>query len=180
MTTTASPPSPATWNLASPATASYPEASVASPPSPALDLPISWIPASFAGSPLGMTPISSCTGSLSSLCFFGGFRGVYLINGIFFPGKYLVHIFSVTKQGFRAKIISFHNLYRGDTPFCSEDCRQEQIEIDEAKEKKWRRSSSAAMKALRKKDQQRRRSASPNKSSPPPDYPFRAGTVAAA
>ncbi|KAG6596906.1 FCS-Like Zinc finger 1, partial [Cucurbita argyrosperma subsp. sororia] len=71
-------------------------------------------------------------------------------------------------------------MYRGDTPFCSEDCRQEQIEIDEAKEKKWRRSSSAAMKALRKKDQQRRRSASPNKSSPPPDYPFRAGTVAAA
>ncbi|CAK9321549.1 unnamed protein product [Citrullus colocynthis] len=71
-------------------------------------------------------------------------------------------------------------MYRGDTPFCSEECRQEQIEIDEAKEKKWRRSSAAAMKALRKKDQQRRRSTSPNKSSPPPDYPFCAGTVAAA
>ncbi|XP_022155517.1 uncharacterized protein LOC111022644 [Momordica charantia] len=69
-------------------------------------------------------------------------------------------------------------MYRGDTPFCSEECREEQIEIDEAKEKKWRRSSSAAMKALRKKDQ--RRSTSPNKSSPPNDYPLRAGTVAAA
>ncbi|KAG6577647.1 Protein MARD1 [Cucurbita argyrosperma subsp. argyrosperma] len=71
-------------------------------------------------------------------------------------------------------------MYRGDTPFCSEECRQEQIEIDEAKEKKWRRSSSSAMKALRKKDQQRRRSTSPNKSSPPPDYPLYTGTVAAA
>ncbi|KAG9452488.1 hypothetical protein H6P81_005392 [Aristolochia fimbriata] len=28
-------------------------------------------------------------------------------------------------------------MYRGDTPFCSEECRQEQIEIDEAKEKNW-------------------------------------------
>uniref|UniRef100_A0A7N0U5D2 FLZ-type domain-containing protein n=1 Tax=Kalanchoe fedtschenkoi TaxID=63787 RepID=A0A7N0U5D2_KALFE len=27
-------------------------------------------------------------------------------------------------------------MYRGDTPFCSDDCRQEQIEFDEAKEKK--------------------------------------------
>lgn len=27
-------------------------------------------------------------------------------------------------------------MYRGDTPFCSEECRQEQIEIDEANEKK--------------------------------------------
>ncbi|KAJ8505284.1 hypothetical protein OPV22_006170 [Ensete ventricosum] len=26
-------------------------------------------------------------------------------------------------------------MYRGDTPFCSEECRQEQIEIDEAGEK---------------------------------------------
>ncbi|WOL06118.1 hypothetical protein Cni_G14850 [Canna indica] len=35
-------------------------------------------------------------------------------------------------------------MYRGDTPFCSEDCRQEQIAIDEAKEKSWRRSLKAA------------------------------------
>ncbi|XP_072956880.1 FCS-Like Zinc finger 3-like [Typha angustifolia] len=27
-------------------------------------------------------------------------------------------------------------MYRGDTPFCSEECRQQQIEMDEAKEKK--------------------------------------------
>ncbi|CAH1441048.1 unnamed protein product [Lactuca virosa] len=29
-------------------------------------------------------------------------------------------------------------MYRGDNPFCSQECRQEQIEIDDAKEKKWR------------------------------------------
>ncbi|CAA7393213.1 unnamed protein product [Spirodela intermedia] len=28
-------------------------------------------------------------------------------------------------------------MYRGDTPFCSEECRQEQIEIDEAREKSF-------------------------------------------
>lgn len=30
---------------------------------------------------------------------------------------------------------------RGNTPFCSKECREEQIEIDEAKEKSWKRSS---------------------------------------
>nr|KYP51468.1 hypothetical protein KK1_026626 [Cajanus cajan] len=64
-------------------------------------------------------------------------------------------------------------MYRGDTPFCSEECRQEQIEIDEAKEKK--RNLSSSMKALRKKEQ--RKSSSPNKSQ---DYSFRTGAVAAA
>jgi len=59
---------------------------------------------------------------------------------------------------------------RGDTPFCSEECRQDQIERDDAKEKNKNISS---MKALRKKEQ--RKSVSPNK-----DYSFRAGTVAAA
>ncbi|MQM14889.1 hypothetical protein Taro_047828 [Colocasia esculenta] len=33
-------------------------------------------------------------------------------------------------------------MYRGDTPFCSEECRQEQIELDEAREEEaasyWR------------------------------------------
>ncbi|ESW28604.1 hypothetical protein PHAVU_002G003100 [Phaseolus vulgaris] len=61
-------------------------------------------------------------------------------------------------------------MYRGDTPFCSEECRQDQIERDDAKEKNKNISS---MKALRKKEQ--RKSVSPNK-----DYSFRAGTVAAA
>ncbi|TKY70750.1 hypothetical protein E2542_SST07043 [Spatholobus suberectus] len=64
-------------------------------------------------------------------------------------------------------------MYRGDTPFCSEECRQEQIERDEAKEKNKNLSSS--MKALRKKEQ--RKSVSPNKTQ---DYSFRTGTVAAA
>ncbi|XP_047165424.1 FCS-Like Zinc finger 2-like [Vigna umbellata] len=63
-------------------------------------------------------------------------------------------------------------MYRGDTPFCSEECRQEQIERDEAKEKNKNISS---MKALRKKEQ--RKSVSPNKAQ---NYSFRAGTVAAA
>ncbi|XVF10953.1 hypothetical protein REPUB_Repub07fG0227700 [Reevesia pubescens] len=63
-------------------------------------------------------------------------------------------------------------MYRGDTPFCSEECRQEQIEIDEAKEKNWNLSTS--MKALRK---EQRKSRSPNKAQ---DYSFRKSTVAAA
>ncbi|OVA12724.1 Protein of unknown function DUF581 [Macleaya cordata] len=61
-------------------------------------------------------------------------------------------------------------MYRGDTPFCSEECRQEQIEIDEAKEKNWNLSS---MKAIRK-DQQK---STPNKSR---NYQVRTSTVAAA
>lgn len=64
-------------------------------------------------------------------------------------------------------------MYRGDTPFCSEECRQEQIERDEAKEKNKNLSSS--MKALRKKEQ--RKSVSPNKTQ---NYSFHTGTVAAA
>ncbi|OWM86368.1 FCS-Like Zinc finger 1 [Punica granatum] len=64
-------------------------------------------------------------------------------------------------------------MYRGDTAFCSEECRQEQIDMDEAKEKNWNLSSS--MKALRKKDQ--RKSSSPPKAQ---DYAFHASTVAAA
>ncbi|KAG4188400.1 hypothetical protein ERO13_A08G161500v2, partial [Gossypium hirsutum] len=64
-------------------------------------------------------------------------------------------------------------MYRGDTPFCSEECRQEQIDMDEALEKN--RNLSSSMKALRKKEQ--RKSNSPNKAQ---DYPFYTGTVAAA
>ena len=36
---------------------------------------------------------------------------------------------------------------RGNTPFCSEECRQEQIETDEAKERPWNMS-----RTLRKAD----------------------------
>ncbi|XP_076881079.1 FCS-Like Zinc finger 2-like [Bidens hawaiensis] len=64
-------------------------------------------------------------------------------------------------------------MYRGDTPFCSEECRAEQIDIDEAKEKTKHLSSS--MRALRKKEQSE---TSPQKSSP--KYPFYTGAVAAA
>ncbi|KAI4327217.1 hypothetical protein L6164_019705 [Bauhinia variegata] len=64
-------------------------------------------------------------------------------------------------------------MYRGDTPFCSKECRQEQIEIDEAEEKN--RNLSSSMKALREKEQ--RESSSPNKTQ---DYSYRRGTIAAA
>jgi len=37
---------------------------------------------------------------------------------------------------------------RGSTPFCSEECRQEQIERDEAKESPW--NLSVLLKALKK------------------------------
>ncbi|KAL3497655.1 hypothetical protein ACH5RR_040387 [Cinchona calisaya] len=63
-------------------------------------------------------------------------------------------------------------MYRGDTPFCSEECRQEQIEMDEAKEKSWN-----SMRALRKNDQ--RKSTSPNKTTQDCSS-FRTSTVAAA
>lgn len=70
------------------------------------------------------------------------------------------------------KLMMFNlNLCRGDTPFCSEECRQEQIEIDELKEKNMNLSSS--MKGLRIKEQ--RKTSSSNK-----DYSFRTGTVIAA
>ncbi|KAE8717524.1 poly(U)-specific endoribonuclease-B-like [Hibiscus syriacus] len=65
-------------------------------------------------------------------------------------------------------------MYRGDMPFCSEECRQEQIDVDEAKEK--RKSLSSSMKASRKKDQ-RKATTPPTKAQ---NYPIRPGTVAAA
>ncbi|KAF5472376.1 hypothetical protein F2P56_009098 [Juglans regia] len=41
-------------------------------------------------------------------------------------------------------------MYRGNTPFCSKECRHEQIEIDEAKEKKsWKLSPSSASSSNR-------------------------------
>ncbi|XP_042510511.1 FCS-Like Zinc finger 2-like [Macadamia integrifolia] len=66
-------------------------------------------------------------------------------------------------------------MYRGDTPFCSEECRQEQIEMDEAKETNWNLSA-GSMKALRK-EQKKKTSTSPSKAQ---NYPVRTGTVAAA
>ncbi|XP_060213453.1 FCS-Like Zinc finger 2-like [Lycium barbarum] len=66
-------------------------------------------------------------------------------------------------------------MYRGDIPFCSEECRQEQIEVDEAKEQNF--NLSASMKALRKKDQTKSTTSS-NKTTQ--DYPLCRGPVAAA
>ena len=84
-------------------------------------------------------------------------------------------------QDFLEKLPKFNQLSnliswwicRGDTPFCSEECRAEQIEIDESKEKN--KNLSASMKALRKKEQSE---TSPNKNSK--KYPFHSGAVAAA
>ncbi|KAJ7950708.1 Protein of unknown function (DUF581) [Quillaja saponaria] len=61
-------------------------------------------------------------------------------------------------------------MYRGNTPFCSRECRQEQIEVDEAKEKSFKISSSST-RALRRSD--------PNKNSSPSEN-LRTGTVAVA
>ncbi|XP_042510559.1 FCS-Like Zinc finger 3-like [Macadamia integrifolia] len=66
-------------------------------------------------------------------------------------------------------------MYRGDTPFCSEECRQEQIEMDEAKETNWNLSS-GSVKALRK-EQKKKTSSTSGKTQ---NYSVRTGTVAAA
>ncbi|GMN48277.1 hypothetical protein TIFTF001_017449 [Ficus carica] len=59
-------------------------------------------------------------------------------------------------------------MYRGNTPFCSKECRQEQIEFDEAKEKSWKISS----RSLRKSDT--------NKNSSTQSKTSRTGTVVVA
>uniref|UniRef100_A0A803LUA6 FLZ-type domain-containing protein n=1 Tax=Chenopodium quinoa TaxID=63459 RepID=A0A803LUA6_CHEQI len=59
----------------------------------------------------------------------------------------------------------------------SEECRQEQIDIDEAKEKNRK------VKALRNKKESAKSTSTTSSSSTPsknPNYPFRTGTVAAA
>ncbi|KAJ0240607.1 FCS-Like Zinc finger 1 [Hirschfeldia incana] len=66
-------------------------------------------------------------------------------------------------------------MYRGDTPFCSEECRQEQIERDEAKEKK--KNLSHSVKSAMRRNEQRSSSSSPTRSR---GYAFHNGTVAAA
>ena len=58
-----------------------------------------------------------------------------------------------------------------DVPFCSEECRQDEIQADDAKAK---RSSLASMKAMRRKQKD-----SAAKEEARKEY-FRAGTVAAA
>ncbi|KAG5009651.1 hypothetical protein AAZX31_07G111200 [Glycine max] len=59
-------------------------------------------------------------------------------------------------------------MYRGNTPFCSKECRQEQIEIDEAKEKSWKLSSKRGVR-----QSETNQNSTPNKA-------VRTGTVAVA
>ncbi|MFS7889283.1 putative Zf-FLZ domain-containing protein [Helianthus anomalus] len=40
------------------------------------------------------------------------------------------------------KYLYFRNQDLGNTPFCSQECRQEQIECDEARERRWKKMSS--------------------------------------
>ncbi|KAK4745245.1 hypothetical protein SAY87_011557 [Trapa incisa] len=61
-------------------------------------------------------------------------------------------------------------MYRGDTAFCSEECREEQMEMDEAQEKNRNLSS------MRNKDKRKSSNTSPSKSQ---DCRLRSGTVAA-
>ncbi|KAJ4888604.1 hypothetical protein Rs2_28352 [Raphanus sativus] len=68
-------------------------------------------------------------------------------------------------------------MYRGDTPFCSEECRQEQIERDEAEEKKQNLSYSVKSAMTRKEQRSSSSSSSPTRSG---DYACHNGTVAAA
>jgi len=60
-------------------------------------------------------------------------------------------------------------LCRGNTPFCSKECRQEQIEIDEANEKSWKLSSSK--RGVRQSE---------NNQNSTPNKAVRTGTVAVA
>ncbi|CAL5331242.1 unnamed protein product [Camellia sinensis] len=79
-------------------------------------------------------------------------------------------------------------MYRGNTPFCSQECRQEQIEKDEAKEKKrtWKLSSSSSSSSSKKALRQSTTSATTsdptnhNKPSSSPNNDVRTGTVAVA
>ncbi|KAI3682001.1 hypothetical protein L2E82_50312 [Cichorium intybus] len=98
-------------------------------------------------------------------------------SGRFFHGRFEEQQPHFLDACFLCKKPLGHNrdifMYRGDTPFCSEECRSEQIDIDESKEKN--KNLSASMKALRKKEKSE---TSPNKSSK--KYPFYSGAVAAA
>ncbi|KAI5010924.1 hypothetical protein ZWY2020_013077 [Hordeum vulgare] len=46
-------------------------------------------------------------------------------------------------------------MYRGDTPFCSEECRQQQIEVDRARHRRKKHAAAHAVSAARKEHQHR-------------------------
>ncbi|CAG7908577.1 hypothetical protein BRARA_D02704 [Brassica rapa] len=60
-------------------------------------------------------------------------------------------------------------MYRGDKAFCSKECREEQIESDEAKERSWRLSA----RSLRKKSSEAAKESAAGKT-------VRAGTLVVA
>ncbi|KAG6437833.1 hypothetical protein SASPL_102763 [Salvia splendens] len=64
-------------------------------------------------------------------------------------------------------------MYRGNAPFCSQECRQEQIEMDEAKEKRWKISSSKRSSSVRQSKDSTTEESDTNKA-------VRTGTVAVA
>ena len=68
---------------------------------------------------------------------------------------------------------------RGNTPFCSKECRQEQIEIDESKEKSLKLSSSSSSASSSSSTRAIRNKSDPNKNSTP-NKAVRTGTVAVA
>ncbi|KQJ84255.1 angiomotin [Brachypodium distachyon] len=47
-------------------------------------------------------------------------------------------------------------MYRGDTPFCSEECRQQQIEVDRAKHRRKKHAAAHAVSARKEQQQQHR------------------------
>ncbi|CAA2955679.1 uncharacterized protein LOC111385692 [Olea europaea var. sylvestris] len=99
-------------------------------------------------------------------------RGMFFIDGFEEHNPHFLDACFLCKQPLSSNKDIF--MYRGNIPFCSIECRQEQIDLDEAKEKNL--NLSVSMRALRKKEQSK--SSSPNKSSP--NCPFRTGTLAAA
>ncbi|KAJ8556502.1 hypothetical protein K7X08_032254 [Anisodus acutangulus] len=121
---------------------------------------------------------SSSSSSSSSTCSMSSPRSVVTAAGKYYesrieePQQHFLDVCYLCKKRIPDNCDIF--MYRGDTPFCSEECRHQQIEMDEAKEKKRNISSIKAI--MRKKDP--RQSTSPNKTKE--DYPFRPGTVAAA
>nr|XP_043610636.1 FCS-Like Zinc finger 3-like [Erigeron canadensis] len=63
--------------------------------------------------------------SSTLLTYAGGENTTYFLEACSFCSKPLGHNSDIY-------------MYRGNKPFCSQECRQEQIDIDEKREKRWR------------------------------------------
>lgn len=67
---------------------------------------------------------------------------------------------------------------RGNTPFCSKECRQEQMEIDEVKEKRgWKRSSSSSSSTTTSSSKRGIRKSDTTNDSTTPTETVRTGAV---